>query len=461
MATAIAESRSPAGTTLLRIPLVGFFTKLVGPAALTAAGMIGAGAVATRLLAGAWFGFDLLWCALYVVPMVVFALDSASRVGVLSNGRGMFEMIRTDIGAWLAWGIFVPTVLVNVVVNMSQMSAMVEGTYGALGLLPPETGQSTLGLAAVTVGLTAATVAAAVLGGYKRVEKIMTALLIVILVCFIVVAIKGLLDWRTWIALGQGLVPRIPSPVPVVGSAATRDGFTQIMAIAGQALPPAVFLSYGYLAANAGYQGSAAEIRGAFWKTVQNLGIIWGLFSVVVIVAGATALHAVYTGAGPTYLGVSHYSQIQSIPVAGQVLGPAFPGALGYLAPRFFSMGLIAAAFTTLISVSLTMTYFCLDMARKDWHFTADNRHFKLVFAVWITIPALVAPFWQLPALLKAILAMVGNLILAPIAVLVIMYFVNQPQLGAFRAGVGRNLVLGLTVLFALALVLNGVRGLL
>ena len=89
--------------------------------------MIGAGAVATRLLAGAWFGFDLLWCALYVVPMVVIALDSASRVGVLSGGRGMFEMIRTDIGAWLAWGIFVPTVLVNVVVNMSQMSAMVEG----------------------------------------------------------------------------------------------------------------------------------------------------------------------------------------------------------------------------------------------------------------------------------------------------------------------------------------------
>jgi len=28
--------------------------------------MIGAGAVATRLLAGAWFGFDLLWVALTI-----------------------------------------------------------------------------------------------------------------------------------------------------------------------------------------------------------------------------------------------------------------------------------------------------------------------------------------------------------------------------------------------------------
>ena len=43
--------------------------------------MIGAGAVATRLLAGAWFGFDLLWVALYIVPMVIITLDSASRIG--------------------------------------------------------------------------------------------------------------------------------------------------------------------------------------------------------------------------------------------------------------------------------------------------------------------------------------------------------------------------------------------
>ena len=83
------------------------------------------------------------------------------------------------------------------------------------------------------------------------------------------------------------------------------------------------------------------------------------------------------------------------------------------------------------------------------------------MFAVWIAVPALVAPFWQLPALLKAILAMVGNLVLAPVAVLVILYFVNQPALGEFRANTGRNVVLVITALFALVLVVNGLRGLL
>src|SRR5262245_63548922 len=152
MGTTVESVRGSAVSTgLSRIPFVAAFARLVGPAALTAAGMIGAGAVATRLLAGAWFGFDLLWCALYVVPMVVISLDSASRVGVLSGGRGMFQMIREDIGAWLAWGIFVPTVLVNVIVNMSQMSAMVEGAYGMLGLLPPAGSDRGLSLALVTV----------------------------------------------------------------------------------------------------------------------------------------------------------------------------------------------------------------------------------------------------------------------------------------------------------------------
>lgn len=433
------------------------FSRFVGPAALTAAGMIGAGAVATRLLAGAWFGFELLWVTLIVIPMVIFTLDSASRVGMTSGGRGLIDMVRTDIGAWLAWVMFLPMALVNVVVNMSQMSAMVEGAYGAIGQLPPAGGEATAGLFAVTIALTISTVVAAVLGGYRRMEKIMTALLVVILVCFVFVAIKGLLDWTTWPALISGLVPHVPASLPVVDQPdRARNGFTQIMAIAGQALPPAVLLSYGYLTANSGY--TAADAKRSFWKTVTNLGVVWGLFSLVVIVAGATALHNVYNGAGPELLGVRHYSQIESIPVAGQVLGPAFPGALGFLAPRFFSLGLIAAAFTTLISVSLTMTYFCLDIARKNWRFTDDNTLFKTVFATWIAVPALVAPFWQLPALLKAILAMVGNLLMAPLAVAIILYFVNRPALGEFRANTGRNVVLVVTLLFALGLVLNGLR---
>ena len=67
--------------------------------------------------------------------------------------------------------------------------------------------------------------------------------------------------------------------------------------------------------------------------------------------------------------------------------------------------------------------------------------------------------FWQLPALLKAILAMVGNLLMAPVAVAVIIYFVNRPALGQFKANAWRNALLIGTLLFAVALVANGLIG--
>jgi Mn2+/Fe2+ NRAMP family transporter len=100
-------------------------------------------------------------------------------------------------------------------------------------------------------------------------------------------------------------------------------------------------------------------------------------------------------------------------------------------------------------------------MARRDWHFREGkgNPAFKRVFAAWILVPGLLAPFWQLPALIKAILAMVGNLILAPVSVLVILYFINRPFMGEYKASAGRNVILWITAIFAFALVANGLAG--
>ena len=253
-------------------------------------------------------------------------------------------------------------------------------------------------------------------------------------------------------------MPSVPPDVPVVGDTRVRSAFTQILAIAGQALPPSVMLAYGYLAANAG-QGRG-DLRQAFRKTVQNLGVIWGLFSVMVIVAGATALHAVYTGTGPTYLGVSHYSQIESIPVAGQVLGPAFPGALSFLAPRFFSLGsdrgsVHDADLRVADDDLLLPRHGAAELAiHQRQHHVQDG-----CSRPGSSCRRCSRRSGSCPSLLKAILAMVGNLALAPIAVLVILYFVNRQTMGEFRAGPGRNAVLIITALFATALVINGVIG--
>ena len=437
--------------------LVKFFREIIGPAAVVAAGMIGAGAVATRLLAGAWFGTALLWVALYVIPMVIFTLDSASRVGTMSGNRGMMDMIRRDIHPALAWFIFIPTFLLNIVVNMSQFSIMIEAVYGTFGFKPPAGDQITAGFYIVAGMLLLLTLALVLWGGYKRIEKSMTWLLLVILVCFIIVALKALFDLHTWVEIGRGLVPNIPHDLAVAGTDPVnyRRGFTHLMSIAGQALPASVFLAYGYFTANANY--TAADFKRSFRKTVINMGFIWGAFSVTVVVAGYFALNLVYRGSGMP--GDLHFSQIETVPQAGQVLAPALPAAIGFLANRIFSLGLFAAAFTTIITVAMIMVYFTLDIVGREWHITDENKAARVALGLWIAVPAILAPFWKLPGLLKAIIAMVGNLILAPLAVLIIMYFINKKSyMGEFTAKTGRNIILGITLVFALVVVVYGLK---
>ena len=429
-------------------PVIRFFKDVVGPAAIMAAGMIGAGAVSTRLLAGTWFGFDLLWVAMYVIPMVIWTNDSASRIGNIT-GRGMMEMIKTEIHPALAWSIFLPTFLLNIIVIMGQMSVMVAGLYGMLGRTMPEGGAVTSGIVFTTIVLTILSMLVVLFGGFKRLVKVMTALLLLILVCFIVVAIKGLMEWQTWVGLAKGLVPNIPADVQVVGSNDVRSAFTQLMSIAGQALPAGVFLSFGYFTSNANF--TAADVKATFRKNVINFGFIWGLFSVVVVVAGATALHNFYTGAD----GGLHYSQIVKVFDAGKVIAPALPAILQTLSSPVFSLGLLAAGFTTLVSVAMLMVYFTLDIVGRNWKYTDENKAFRWMLGLWIAIPCLLSPFWQLPALYKNILAMAGNLVLTPIALLIILFFINKSKyVGEFKASFGRNLVLILTLTFSLYVVI-------
>ncbi len=433
--------------------IVRFLRNVVGPAAIMAAGMIGAGAVSTRLLAGTWFKFDLMWTALYVIPMVIFTLDSASRIGILTGGRGMIEMIKTEIAPALAWFVVVPQILLNIVVNMSQMSVMTESVYGMFGINLPDNGSVTAGKLIIVVILTAMVLAAVLYGSFKRLQKVMTALLMLILICFIVVAIKGLMNWATWAGLLGGLVPNIPDDVAVAGSAGVvRGGFRQMMSIAGQALPAAVFLSYGYFTSNAEY--TEADLKKNFRKSVLNFGYIWGMFSVVVVIAGVTALHNVYKGQD----GGLHYSQIASVSQAGRVIAPALPNVISFMAPPIFSLGLLVAAFTTTVSVALMMVYFLLDILGKDWKLRKGNKLFKGCLAFFIVLPALLSPFWNLPALIQAILAMAGNLVMAPLAVLIILYFINKEKyMGKYTAKAGRNIVLCVTFAFSMFVVVTGI----
>ncbi len=413
---------------------------IAGPAAVMAAGSMGTGSTASLVLAGAWFQYSLGWVILLVIPPFVVALDSASRIGIC-GAKGMMSLISERLHPGVSWIILVIMTLVHILVAMGQISVMSAALLSAIGIDPPSGGApdpsyrmaEVLCIALVSFSL----LALLLRGGYPRVQKMLTGLLLLMLACFLVVAFRGFSDI---LLILRGLIPSIPEALPVPGSSVARSAGVSIIAIAGGVLAPASLLGMSYLTKDS--QSSVSQFGRNLWMAIINLGLIFGCYSLFVLIAGGYALYP-----------LSENAAIEQIHQAGQVLTRALPGNISFLAPRIFALGLFVCGLTTLVVIAQVMAYLTLDVLGKNWRHTQDNRLFSGLLAAWIVVPSILAPFWDFPALLKVLLIMGVNVVVAPLALAIILYLINSSTLmGAHRAGWVRNLFLVAGLLLGLVL---------
>lgn len=413
--------------------LLRFFATIVGPAAVMAAGTMGAGATSSLILAGAWFRYDLVWVAVAVLPLFVFAVDSASRIGLVNRDTGMFSLIRQRIHPGIAWLILAINLPVHLFIAMGQMSVMTAAVLSLLDPIVPEAvdgggeGARRLVHLLLSIVIAAAVIWMLTSEGYQRMQKLMTAIMVAMLVCFLLVAFRGFQEIGGILA---GLVPGIPPDLVADGGKVVRQSEISITAIIGSVLAPAALLGIPYMSADnsRGEPDFKSELR----RSVINLGIIYGGYSLLVIIAGGFALFP-----------LANHAEIDSIQEASQILVRAFPEGLGFLGPIVFSLGLFMAALTTFIVVVEVISYFCLDMFGQAWHYSKSNTRFKRLTIVCIVLPAVLAPFWTFPELFKVLLLMGVNTIVIPLVFLVVIILVNRRDvMGGHRAGRVRNVFL-------------------
>lgn len=417
------------------------FSSLVGPAAVMAAGTMGAGAVASFLLAGAWFGYELLWVIPAMLPVFVISVDSASRIGALNPDTGMFGLVRRRISGALAWLLLLLIVPVHFLVTMGQISVMTAtfsdllGLAGGEGGAPPAFGVQ-LGL---SLALSAAVLWLVFSRGYARMQRVMSLLMLLMFLCFLLVALRGLVEWR---AILDGFVPQLPADLPVAGGGAPRLATTSIIAMVGAAVAPAALLGMPYLCADDG--GGRAALARSFHQAIINMGVVFGAYAVFVVVAGGFALHSLPDHANFTDVGQ-----------ASAVFRQALPGIFAALGPSVFSLGLFTAAMTTLVVAAQVTVYFILDMLGFAWRFDDDNRLYRLVLTLFVMGAAILAPFWEFPALLKVILLMGINVVVIPLGFVIVLLLANNDAvMKGFRAEWWRNAVLlvGLGISLTLAI---------
>lgn len=419
---------------------------MVGPAAVIAAGTMGAGAVASFILAGAWFRYDLLWVIPLLLPVFVVAVDSASRIGTLNPTEGMFSLIRRQIHPGVAWLLLLINIPVHILVMMGQMSVMTSALMSTLGFYPPAASSGMdyaqgyrIADSVLTLVCAGAILWLVLAQGYQRMQRAMSLLMVLMFFCFLLVALRGFSELPAILA---GLLPGIPADLPQADGP-PRVATSSIIAMAGSALAPAALLGMPYLSVDA--HSSPVNLRADFRQSVVNLGLIFGAYAVFIVIAGGYALFP-----------LANNAEIEAVHQAGMVLQGAFPPAIAFAGPTIFSLGVFMAAVTTLVVTAQVSAYFCLDMVGRDWRFTADNKVYHGLLIVLIIGAALLAPLWSFPALLKVVLLMGINVVVIPSVFLLVIYLVNKRDVvGEHRAEWWRNALLGIGLALSVVLAVD------
>lgn len=416
------------------------FAWLIGPAIIMTAGIMGAGSTVSLVSSGCYFRYELLWAVLLSLPAIIVAQDTASRFGA-AGGIGTMQLIDRETFKGLKWIILLPALMGAIIANIGQLGAMSAAAVNFINLAAGKTLISTSPSTTVNMllylPLAGFTILVNAFGGYKRIEKLLAYLLFIVIFSFLIVAVQAFFRYNEVVRMFKGLVPHLPADLigqTAEGETVKRSSLIFFAAIIGGGVAATAILSYPYFMKEGGYDRS--NIRNAFKKHLVTYGILLGLYSLILMVAGGFALNG-----QPGFAGFE----------GARSMGVALQSALGPVGTIFFSLGLFICGFNTLTVVSQLCSYFILDAFGKNWRFNKENKLFLVPFLSFIILPALIGAFWHYPNMLKVVIGMVFGSIITPTSIFLLIYLANKKSLmGDLKASLIRNIFLIYTLLLTL-----------
>jgi len=360
-----------------------------GPGALVTAAFIGPGTVTACTLAGANFGYALLWALVFATAATIILQEMSARLGVVT-GKGLGEALMAGAGnPALKFAVAALVVVALALGNAAYQAGNLTGA--ALG------GEALMGAGAVdrrvVVGALALIAGLFLLSGsYKLLERVLIGLVILMSLAF---AGSVLVTRPDPAALIGGLVPRVPE----------GGLFTAIALIGTTIVPYNLFLHASAARERWGGAGESA-LRDAQRDTQVSVGL-GGLISIFILVTAAASLFA----SGLT---------IRS----GADLAAAIEPAYGPLARHLVGTGLLAAGLSSAITAPLAAAYAVCELTRQPPRGAVFRGVALAVLAVGTTIALL--GFNPLTVILTA---QVANGILLPAVAIFLLIAMNRRSL--------------------------------
>ncbi len=398
--------------------------RLIGPGLVVAATGVGAADLVATLVAGAGYGYALLWCAVVGCVMKIVLVEGAGRFS-LATGRTIYEG-WSSLGRWTTW-YFGPYI---VVWGFVYGAAAMAGTGLPLHSLFPVLGVKAWGILSGLIGL-----ALVWTGRYGVFEKVVSAMVLLMFVTMVGAAAITLPNLPEVLA---GLVPTIPD-----------GGLVYVLSLAGGVGGTITLAAYGYW------------LREKGWSTPTYMRVmridnsvayaVTGLFVVATLIVGAELLYSAQIAVATGDEGL--------LDLAG-VLDDRYGSAAGTV----FLVGFWSAAMSSLVGVWNGVSLMFADFVGHVRKLGTDDPARRSggvwyrAYILWLTFPPMIMLFLGKPVWLILAYGVLGAFFM-PFLAVTLLWLLNTDRTPAqWRNKAFSNVAMSLVALTFAVLAANELR---
>ena len=364
------------------------FLTIMGPGIITASVNQDAGGIATYSLAGAQYGYSLLWALFFTTISLAVVQEMGSRMGVVT-GKGLGELIRERYG--LRPAVLILSVLV--LVNLANTVAEFAGVAAAFEIF----GISRF----LSVPLIALFVSWLVVQGtYAIVERVF----LIASALYLLYVISAFLAHPPW---GEVLRQTIQPSFQI-----DRNSLIMLITLVGTTIAPWMLF----------YVQSSTVDKGIRWKDYK-----YARFDVIVGAVAATGVaYFIIVACGATLH--AHGVRIETAADAARALEP-FGGRYASL---LFALGLLNASIFSAAVLPLSTAYVTCEAL--GWETGVDRRPkeapaFFSIYLVMIGIGAGTILWPNIPLLPIMFFSQTLNGILLPLILIIVLQLVNDREI--------------------------------
>lgn len=379
-----------------------------GPGFLVAAAFIGPGTVTTATLAGASYGYSLIWVVLIAIFAAIVLQEMVGRFSLSVKIDVAAALVQLTKHKWLKHGFQILAFLAIIVGCTAYEAGNIIG--GSLGLSILTDVPNFLWIILISL------IAIILLWwrNYKVIEKFLIILVVIMGTSFFITALMVKPDFSGII---KGFIPGVP-----------EKSMLLVLALLGTTVVPYnLFLHSSTILKKWKDKNDIPWMRTDAYLSIGLGGVI--TVSIIVTAAAAYFLQGM---------------AIKSPADLSLQLAPLY----GDLAKIFFGIGFFSAG----LSSAITAPYAAAWTASGLFGWKEDSWKFRSIFSIVILFGAVVSIF-ALKPLHMIVIAQVTNALLLPIVALFVLYLLNKKETGEFKNTILQNILF--VIVFIIIVLIN------